>query len=86
MHIQPEAQQSACFDAMCVLPQSMYGQVRHSYGIITDFPVCEDVCVPQVCFPCALNQAHKMTLWVKSNGLPTQQPLAPGQASYYRQQ
>lgn len=76
-NLQPEAAESCCFDSMCILPTAMYGQVRHSYGIITDFPVCEDVCVPLACFPCALNQAHKMTMWVKSHGLPTASPTMP---------
>lgn len=65
--LQPEAQQSCCFDALCIVPTSMYGQVRNNYGIITDIPIIEDTLLPLLCFPCALNRARKEARWQKSN-------------------
>lgn len=48
-----------CFDYLCILPTSMYGQVRHTYGIQSEWPhpVCEDLFLGAVCYPCALNRA-----------------------------
>lgn len=57
--LQPAVAQDTCFDCCCVLPTAMYGQVRHQYGIISDCSVCEDLFIPVLCFPCALNQARK---------------------------
>ena len=65
--LQPNAN-SCCFDFLCIPPCAMYGQVRHSYGIVTDFPICEDLCLPAVCFLCALNRARKQVNAVPLNG------------------
>lgn len=59
--LQPQ-HDSCCFDCFCTNPASMYGQVRHSYGIVSDCPLCEDICLPLVCCPCALNRARKEAL------------------------
>ena len=56
-----EKQISCCFTFLCTNPLAWYGQVRNNYGIITDFPVCEDVCLPMVCFLCAMNRAKKQS-------------------------
>lgn len=55
--LQPQVD-SCCYDTLCLVPCSMYGQVRHSYGIVTDFPLIEDFCLPLVCFLCAFNRAR----------------------------
>jgi len=57
-HLQPRAD-SCCFDFLCVAPTSMYSQVRHHYGIVSDLPYLEDIILPVFCFPCALNRARK---------------------------
>jgi hypothetical protein len=48
-----------CFDALCMLPCSMYGQVRHTYGINSEWPhpTCEDIFLGCFFYPCALNRA-----------------------------
>lgn len=56
---QGAAEESCCFDAFCVVPTSMYGQVRNDFGILSDFGAVEDVLLPLVCFPCALIRAKK---------------------------
>ena len=56
--MQPTAD-SCCFDCLCVAPPAMYGLVRHRNGIISDCALAEDVCVPLICMPCALNRARK---------------------------
>ena len=66
-NLQPKAD-SCCYDLLCLNPASMYGQVRNEYGIITDFPVCEDVCLPLVCAPCALNRAQKQSAKPRGGG------------------
>lgn len=53
MHIKTDN----CFDYLCLIPTSMYGQVRHTYGIQSDCPVLEDLCVGLFCYPCGLNRA-----------------------------
>ena len=61
--LQPSTEENYCFfDMCCLLPFAMYGQVRHTYGIISDVSLCEDICVPVVCWPCALNRAKKETI------------------------
>lgn len=57
-HIQPKAD-SCCFDFLCIPPTAMYGQIRHHYGILSDMAYCEDLALPLICFPCALNRARK---------------------------
>lgn len=66
VNLQPNSD-SCCYDLMCLNPMSMYGQVRNEHGIVTDFPVCEDVCLPLVCAPCALNRARKQSAKRKGN-------------------
>eukprot|EP00658_Telonema_sp_P-2_P049367 TRINITY_DN37536_c0_g1_i3.p1 TRINITY_DN37536_c0_g1~~TRINITY_DN37536_c0_g1_i3.p1 ORF type:complete len:103 (+),score=32.16 TRINITY_DN37536_c0_g1_i3:123-431(+) len=66
-NLQPKAD-SCCYDLLCLNPASMYGQVRNEYGIVTDFPVCEDVCLPLICAPCALNRAFKQSAKPRGGG------------------
>ena len=49
------------FNMLCLVPCSMYGVVRNTYGIRSEFPspVCEDVGVGLVCYPCALSRAAR---------------------------
>lgn len=65
---QGAAIQSCCFDAMCVAPTSMYGQVRNDFGILSDFGPVEDVCLPIFCFPCTLNRARKEAVAQRMQG------------------
>ena len=48
-----------CFDCLCMIPFSMYGQVRHTYGLNSEWPhpVCEDFGLGLFFYPCALNRA-----------------------------
>merc|ERR1719456_1237800 len=52
--LQPVERGDCCFDMLCILPTAIYGQVRHHHGIHAEFGVLEDVCLPVVCYPCAL--------------------------------
>ena len=54
----------SCFNMFCFVPCSMYGQVRHTYGVKSEwpYPVCEDVAVGTVCYPCALSRAYRLAL------------------------
>jgi hypothetical protein len=65
---QAESAKSCCFDAMCVVPTAMYGQVRNDYGILSDCGPVEDIFLPIVCMPCALNRARKEALYQKAHG------------------
>ena len=60
------AERSCCFDALCVMPTSLYGQVRNDYGILSDLGPVEDIFLPIICFPCALNRARKEASLQKS--------------------
>jgi hypothetical protein len=54
----PKLKNDSCFDALCILPTAVYGEVRHTYGIQPD--LCDfvnDTVIPVVCFPCALVHA-----------------------------
>lgn len=57
--MQPDREVDVCFDWMCTVPFGMYGQVRHMYGIQAEFGLCEDLCLPLVCYPCAVAQAAR---------------------------
>lgn len=48
-----------CFDWLCLIPTAMYGQVRHTFQLRSDCPLIEDICLPTVCWPCALDQARR---------------------------
>ena len=50
-----------CFDCLCTIPFSMYGQVRHTYGINSEWPhaTCEDCGLGLFFYPCALNRAQR---------------------------
>lgn len=75
-HLQPKAD-SCCFDFCCIAPTSMYGQVRHHYGIISDVSCAEDLLLPVACFPCALNRARK-ELQRHSSMVHAAQAIVPG--------
>lgn len=49
------------FDFLCLIPFSMWGQVRHHYGIQPEYfdGTCDDILVPLFCYPCALNHARR---------------------------
>ena len=68
VNLQPEAAQSCWFDTFCVPPPAMYGQVRHTYGIQSDCDLCEDIFLPIVCMPCALNRARGESSFHKNQG------------------
>ena len=62
--MQPNASEDGCINNCCIYPTSLYGQVRHYYGIApqnADCPFCEDVCLPLFCYPCAIIRARKET-------------------------
>uniref|UniRef100_A0A7S1PR85 Uncharacterized protein n=1 Tax=Neobodo designis TaxID=312471 RepID=A0A7S1PR85_NEODS len=62
--LQPyEERGDCCFDMMCLIPFAMYGQARHRYGIVAEFGCIEDICVPVVCYPCAIAQARREAEW-----------------------
>lgn len=76
--LQPDREASCCYDCMCNNPFAMYGQVRHTYGIVGDCGtqesaagVAEDIFLPVVCQPCALDQALR-----EARFRATQQPAA----------
>ena len=81
--LQPGAE-SCCFDFMCIPPCAMYGQVRHSYGIVSDFGIVEDMCLPIVCYLCAFNRARKQVMSVPLNagGLPSVTGFLPAPGGY----
>ena len=58
------------FNLLCLVPCSMYGAVRHTYGIRSEFPspVCEDVGLGLVCYPCALSRAAKEAPYQRTTG------------------
>jgi hypothetical protein len=67
--VQPGERGDCCFDMMCVIPFAMYGQARHRYGVQAEFGVLEDLCLPLVCYPCALAQARREAAhWMRSGG------------------
>ena len=70
MHLpsQGKSEESCCFDALCVMPTAMYGQVRNDYGILSDFGPLEDVLLPLVCFPCAMIRAKKEAQHQRTSG------------------
>jgi hypothetical protein len=59
--LQPAAAKNEWFDYCCLLPTSMYGTVRHTAGIASEWPhaTCEDLAVGVLCYPCALNRAMR---------------------------
>ena len=65
--MQPKADN--CFDYFCIIPMSMYGQVRVTYGIGSEWPhpVCEDLCVGLLLYPCALNRSLREAVFQKQN-------------------
>ena len=55
------------FDCFCLIPTSMYGQVRNTYGIGSEWhPLCEDLLVGSFCYPCALNRALREAAYQKT--------------------
>lgn len=55
------------FDCFCLIPTSMYGQVRNTYGIGSEWnPVCEDLVVGAACYPCALNRALREAVYQRT--------------------
>ena len=56
------------FDWFCIIPTSMYGQVRNTYGIGSSWPhpTCEDIVVGALLYPCALNRALKEATYQKT--------------------
>eukprot|EP00760_Papus_ankaliazontas_P026080 PhM_4_TR3005/c1_g1_i1/m.37583 len=58
------------FNILCMVPCAMYGTVRHTYGLRSEFPhpVCEDLCVGAACYPCALNRAAKEAPYQRTTG------------------
>ena len=65
--MQPKADN--CFDYLCILPTSMYGQVRVTYGIASGWPMsggCEDIIVGLFMYPCGLNRALREAAYQKT--------------------
>jgi hypothetical protein len=58
------------FNIFCIVPCSMYGTVRHTYGLRSEWPnpVCEDLAVGTVCYPCALTRAAKEAPYQRTTG------------------
>lgn len=56
------------FDYFCLVPLSMYGQVRNQYGLDTECPhvLLEDICVAAFCGPCALARAQREAMLQKA--------------------
>jgi hypothetical protein len=67
--VQPTTAPDCCYDIMCLFPTAMYGQTRHTYGIITDCDPCEDLVVPTFCLPCSLIRARKEARWQIAHGV-----------------
>lgn len=68
IHKMMQSSASMYFDYCCVLPTSMYGTVRNTYGIGSEWPhpVLEDVAVGCVLYPCALNRALREAAYQKT--------------------
>jgi hypothetical protein len=49
------------FDRLCLLPTSMYGQTRNTFGIAPEccHALCDDVVVALLCCPCAVARARR---------------------------
>lgn len=64
--IQPTA--NPVFDYPCLLPTSMYGIVRNTYGIGSEWPhaALEDIGVGLFLYPCALNRALREAAYQKT--------------------
>lgn len=63
--LQPNAASDGCLNCCCICPTSIYGLVRHDYGIVSATPdctCCEDVLVALFCYPCALIRARNETV------------------------
>jgi len=60
--LQPSASDDTFFNCCCILPTSVYGQVRNHYGIVSDWGILEDLFLPVICFPCALIRARNEAL------------------------
>jgi hypothetical protein len=56
------------FDRLCILPMSMYGQTRSTFGITPECPcaLCDDVVVAGLCWPCAVARARREAIYQKT--------------------
>lgn len=84
--LQPAVAPDTCFDCLCLIPFSMYGQARHQYNIISDCPLAEDILLPLVCYPCALNQARHEAQWQLQNAILIARAQAAAAAAQHPQQ
>lgn len=57
--LQPQGETDTCFDWLCLIPTALYGQTRHSFNLKSDCPLIEDILLPVVCYPCAVDQARR---------------------------
>jgi Cys-rich protein (TIGR01571 family) len=56
------------FDRLCLLPMSMYGQTRNTFGIAPESPcaLCDDVVVPCLLCPCGVARANREANYQKT--------------------